>query len=304
MREIKSAVVTGPTGAIGVALCDLLIRNGIHVFAVCRPDSGRIKNLPDGTEIIECDLSNLEFLNKKIVTPVDAFFHFGWQGTVGDGRNNMFLQTLNVRYALDAVYAAESLGCKVFIGSGSQAEFGRVKGTITSDTPCRPENGYGMAKLCAGQMCRVECAKLGMEFIWTRILSVYGPCDGEKTMVSSVIKALLNKEKPSLSAGTQMWDYIFSEDAARAFYMIAQKGISGKTYIVANGKSVPLKEYIEVIRSLIDSTLPLGLGEIPNNNPINLIADISELTNDTGFIPETDFKTGILKTIDYIKQTL
>lgn len=304
MNNFSSAVITGPTGAIGVALCKLLIENGIKVFAVCRPESKRIKNLPHNVNVVECDLSELSFLKNKIKAPVDAFFHFGWANTVGAGRNDMFSQNLNVKYALDAVHAAKELGCKLFIGSGSQAEYGRVTGIITPSTPCFPENGYGMAKLCAGQMCRTECEKLGIDFIWTRILSVYGPYDGNAAMIISVIKQLLDGNKPALTSGEQMWDYLYSGDAARALYLLAQKGISGKTYVLAAGKSRKLKEYVEILRDSIDRSLPLGFGEIDIKNPVSLEADISDLTEDTGFVPQTDFQTGILKTIEYIKQTI
>ncbi len=59
-----------------------------------------------------------------------------------------------------------------FIGAGSQAEYGRVEGKLNSQVPAFPENGYGMAKLCAGQMTRIQCESWESD-IWTRILSVY-----------------------------------------------------------------------------------------------------------------------------------
>ena len=38
-RNIQTAVVTGPTGAIGIALCEKLLRENVTVYAVCRPGS-------------------------------------------------------------------------------------------------------------------------------------------------------------------------------------------------------------------------------------------------------------------------
>lgn len=301
MREIRTALITGPTGAIGIALCKLLIEKGIKVFAVCRPESHRAGNLPDGVTKIDCDLSELNSLSSKINEKIDAFFHFGWANTVGNGRNDMYSQNNNVKYALDAVHVANALGCKIFIGSGSQAEYGRRDEILTPETACFPENGYGMAKLCAGQMCRVECEKLGMDFVWTRILSVYGPYDGANSMVSTVIRKLVDGEKPLLTAGMQMWDYLYSGDAAKAFYLLALEGISGKTYVVANGKSRKLREFVEDIRDEVNQSAVLGFGEIESVNPVSLTADISEIKNDTGFVPETDFKEGIKKTVEYIK---
>lgn len=297
MREIKSAVITGPTGAIGTALCRLLLRAGVEVYAVCRKDSFRIKNLPRGIHIVYCDLSEISTLSEKI-SPCDALFHFAWAGTAGDKRNDAYLQMKNIEYTLDAIETAKALNCKVFIGAGSQAEFGRSDNTLTKDTPCNPETGYGITKLCAGNLGKLACKNSEMDFIWTRVLSVYGPCDGENSMVSMVIKTLLKGEKPALTECKQMWNYLYSDDAAEAFYLLAQKGVSGKTYIVANDESRPLKEYAEIIRDCINPDLQLGFGEfVPATSPIQLSADISELKAGTGFTAKTEFKDGILKTI-------
>lgn len=303
-RIIKSAVITGPTGAIGTALCRELAANGIKVYAVCRPGSPRMSAVPVDPliQIVECDVSELQRLS-ALCGSADAFYHFAWAKTTGAGRNDMPAQIDNIRYTMDAVSAAAALGCKVFVGAGSQAEYGRVEGVLRSETPCFPENGYGMAKLCAGQMSRVECEKLGMDHIWARILSVYGPYDGVGSMISGVIRRLLAGERPALTAGAQMWDYLYSEDAAKAFRLLAQLGGNGKIYPLGGGKALPLKAYIEELRNAIDPTLPLGFGEIPYGplQVMHLEADITALQADTGYAPDTDFADGIRKTIESMK---
>lgn len=45
-RKINSAVITGPTGAIGTALCCNLVQRGIETYAICRPNSSRVAALP------------------------------------------------------------------------------------------------------------------------------------------------------------------------------------------------------------------------------------------------------------------
>lgn len=305
-RCIKTAVLTGPTGAVGTALCRELAENGIKVFAVCRPNSPRAADLPRHPliETVFCDISALRQLPAMICGGADAFFHFAWAKTTGAGRNDMPAQIDNVRYTVDAVAAANALGCKVFVGAGSQAEYGRVEGKLTAATPCFPENGYGMAKLCAGQMSRVECQKYGICHIWTRILSVYGPGDGAGSMISSVIAKLLAGEKPALTAGVQKWDYLYSADAAKAFRLLAEQGVDGKVYPLGSGKAVPLRDYIEQLRDRIDPTLPLGFGEIPYGplQVMHLEADVSALATDIGYTPDTPFADGIRATIADFKK--
>lgn len=303
-RQIQRAVITGPTGAIGTALCLELANSGVLVYAVCRPGSQRASAIPKHERIIriDCDVAQLDRLPELIPTKVDAFYHFAWAHTIGPGRNDMPAQIDNIHYTIDAVHAAKALGCQVFIGAGSQAEYGRVEGTLKPDTPCFPENGYGMAKLCAGQMSRAECRKMGLDHVWARILSVYGPGDGPNTMISSVIRQLLQGEKPALTQGIQQWDYLYSADAARAFRLMAQHGQDGKVYPLGSGQARALGEYICILRDQIDPQLPLGFGEIPYT-PLQVMylqADISSVQADTGFLPSTSFETGIKYTIDSI----
>ena len=306
MRTIHTAVITGPTGAIGQALCSCLLREGIRVYAVCRPDSPRAAELPktQGLIPLSCDLSNLASLPRMIPDGADAFFHLAWNHTAGPGRNDMPAQIKNIQYTIDACRAAKELGCAVFIGAGSQAEYGRVSVPLTPETPCFPENGYGMAKLCAGQMSRAECRRLDVAHIWPRILSVYGPHDGAGSMIMTVIRKLLNGERPSLTAGEQLWDYLFSEDAARALYALARSGRDGAIYPLGSGKARPLREYVEILRDAIDPALPLGFGEIPYGpgQVMHLEADISALEADADFVQNTDFLTGITQTIHWIRK--
>ena len=303
-EEIASAIVTGPTGVVGSALCARLLREGIRVYAVVRPQTKRINALPEGVNVVPCDMEEYELLPKLIGCKVDAFFHLAWGNTIGSGRNDMYAQNANVRYSLDAVRAAIKLKCSVFVGIGSQAEYGRVEDKLTPQTPCFPENGYGMAKLCAGQMTRVACEQAGIRHEWVRILSVYGPNDNSKSVISLVIRKLLRGEKPALTEGEQKWDYLFSEDAADALWRVAKYGKHGAVYPLGGGHACSLRTYIEILRDEIDPMLELGFGEIPYGpyQVMYLEADITALQQDTGFVKMTSFREGIKQTIEQIKR--
>lgn len=302
---MKNVIITGPTGSIGIALIKHLIMQNIHVLAICRKGSKRISNIPKSPliSVLELNLNELSQLPSLVSQSYDTFYHFGWDGTFGNSRNNMQGQLQNIQYTLDAVEAASALGCTRFIGAGSQAEYGRVEGKLSSTTPTFPENGYGIAKLCAGQMSRILCEQKGISHIWTRILSVYGPFDGEDTMVMSTIRKLLNGEKAQFTKGEQKWDYLYSRDAGKAMFLLGEKGKHGKIYCIGSGTTKELREYIMTIRDSINPNAEIGIGEVPYSpkQVMYLCADISELHKDTGFVPEYDFKTGILKTIEWYK---
>ena len=331
---MKRVVISGPTGAIGMSLIEKCMEEKTEVLAICHKGSARIKNIPVSpfVTVLEADLSdyknlycglceNKEERAQEEKANYDVFYHFAWNGTVGDARNDMHLQTNNIACTMDAVELAQRLGCHTFIGAGSQAEYGRAEGKLTPDMPTRPENGYGMAKLCAGQMSRVVCEKMQMKHIWTRILSVYGPYDGAGSMVMSAVKKFWNNEQAAFTPGEQMWDYLYSKDAADIFYALGEKGVHGAVYCVGSGQARMLKEYIKDIYSAIEDfrqlgdeakqadaslnkQMPewekdleerLGIGLVPyaEKQVMYLCADTTLLEQHIGKIPHTDFRQGI-----------
>ena len=169
--------------------------------------------------------------------------------------------------------------------------------------PKNPVTGYGIAKYTAGKLSAVMCERLGMRQSWGRIVSTYGPRDNSYTMVMSSIIGMLNGERMSFTKGEQVWDYVYGEDCSRAFYLIGKYGRHGKAYTIGSGKSRLLKEYIAAIRDVVNPELEIGLGERDYypNQVMQLTADISELTADTGFLPEIDFEEGIRRTAEWYK---
>ena len=301
---MKRVALTGPTGAVGRALIQYCIQNGVEVYAFCRKDSKRIEQIPQHSKvhIITCNLSELVDMTWE-KEKCDVFFHLGWDATIGEGRNDIGLQLKNVQYTLDAVALAKRMGCTAFVGAGSQAEYGRCQEKLNGSVPAFPESAYGAAKLCAGQMSRMVCEREGIRHVWARILSVYGPGDNDKTLVMCTIQALLVGSRPEFTRGEQQWDYLYSMDAAKALYLLGAKGIHGKVYCVGSGKTRPLLEYILRIREQINPLAELGIGEIPYNpkQVMYLCADIKELIQDTGFYPEITFEEGIQRTINWMR---
>lgn len=302
----KRVVITGPTGTVGMALIDKCLREECEILVICHRGSSRNKNIPINPRIsiVEADLCELRSLDLFMHKDYNIFYHLAWNGTFGSDRDNMQLQIKNIQYTMDAVKLAEYLGCKTFIGIGSQAEYGRAEGILHPDTPVFPESGYGMAKLCAGQMSRAECRSIGMNHIWVRILSVYGPYDRKETMISSSLSRMLDGRETYFTAGEQIWDYIYSEDAADALFRIGQNPVSGRVYCLGSGQAFPLKDFIIRMKEETGCRADVHLGAVDYapNQVMHLCADISDLTMDTGFIPLTDFKTGIRKTIEWKKK--
>lgn len=302
---IKRIVVTGATSMIASTLIDYAVERGIEVLALCRQGSHKLKNINKhpNVKIIHTDLSHLKDVLVEDEEKYDAFFHFAWEATMGEGRNNANLQMENIQYTLDAVELAKKLGCHTFVGAGSQAEYGSTHTKLSDTTPTNPETGYGIAKYTAGKLSALHAKELGIKHVWARILSVYGPRDNDNTLIMYTINQLLDRKIPTFTPCEQIWDFIYSEDAARAIYLMAEKGKDQGVYCIGSGHTQILSEYLYTIRDEIDEDLELGIGQraYGNGQVMYLCADIEKLTKDTGFVPKVGFKEGILKTIGYCR---
>ena len=296
MRKI---VVTGATGMIGATLVRYAVKKQIRVLCIVRKDTERLDNLPKSNlvGIKYCDMNN--YLNFYLDESYDVFFHFAWEKTSGDSRDDVDIQLENIKYTLDAVRLAKRLKCRKFIGAGSQAEYGLSLKPLGHDLPTNPESGYGVAKYSASKFSGLLCKQLELEFNWVRILSVFGLFDASHTLITYVVDELRAGRSPELTKCEQVWDYLYCDDAARAFLDIGDSGINGSVYTLGSGKYKKLSEYVEIIRDIIspNTELLFGRKEYYPHQPMYLCANISELSRDTGWIPQISFEDGIRKII-------
>ncbi len=299
--------ITGATSMIGVATIKECIKQHINVIAFARNDSLNISRVPKSeyVKVIACDLGGMGEV-KGCGLSADVFIHFGWTFTDKVGRNDPAKQMMNVQFTLDAVSLANRLGCKKFIGAGSQAEYGTPNTILKDDTPVNPLIPYGIAKYAAGRFAKIECEKIGMEYNWVRILSVYGEHDNKGTLLSQLLYNAKNNLLMGLSGCEQIWDYLHEDDAGAAFVAVAKKGVDGRVYNLGSGIGRPLKEYVQEVITTVDSKYNPDFGKYPYSptQPMYLVADISVLTEDTGWKPKIDFKEGIEKMVSVEKDDM
>jgi len=296
---MTKAVITGAGGMIGLALIKRLTEQGNGVIAVVRPGSQTAERIlkSDKVTIIECGLEDYDsFIPSQTA---DIFYHLAWDKTTVQGRDDAAVQAKNIQYSLCAVRLASRFGCRTFVGAGSQAEYGITNEKLSQKTPVNPQSCYGIAKYSAGKLTQKLCAQLGIRHCWTRILSVYGEHDGAGSLISYLIRTLSEGGTPQLTKCEQIWDYIYCDDAAAALDAIGSCGKDGNTYCIGSGIGRPLREFVNDIKECINKNAKISFGakDYYPHQPMHLVADIEDLTNDTGFVPKISFKEGIAKTV-------
>lgn len=303
---MKKVIVTGANGFIGSALCKELSSQGIEVIAVVRSKYAcidTIQNLP-GIRIVYCELIN--FKNLEEVIPdrdADALYHLAWIGSAGFLRGDYQIQMDNVQYTCDTVRACAAMNCKRFVFASSIMEY-EIEAFMKEDHTPGINTLYCSSKLAANYMARTIAASLGISYIRAVISNIYGPGERNPRLINTSLRKLLHGEHCAFSAGSQIYDFIYITDAAKAFVAVAGKGIPNRTYYIGSLSPRPLKDFLCEMRDQVNPNIKIGLGELPFTG-ISLSYkefDIEAVKNDTGFVPSVDFAQGIRNTIKWIQE--
>lgn len=292
----RKVIITGATGFLGKNLLCTLLKRNIEVTAVVR-DAYKLSDIRNGLLcIVEADLADYGALDKRIPAgDYDVFYHFAWNGTSGNKREDYRIQVHNIQAACEAVVAAKNVGCKRFINAGSLMEYESMK--LMEHAGRQPQGNYmyRSAKLAAHYMAKAEAGRTDLPFINMIISNVYGEGEVSARLISSTLQKLIRHENVSYTAGTQLYDFIHIEDASEAFYQVGERGKPFCDYYVGSGQIRPLREYIEEIYAC----LPIDQKPIFGDYPFDGVRlsyeefDKNALHRDTGFRCKIPFSEGI-----------
>ena len=302
---MKSIVVTGATSFIGHALVKKLLNNKCAVHAIVRPNSQNISVLdacPD-VHIIFLDINNVDKISECGIDS-DYFYHLSWKGIGQRGRSDFNLQQENIKDALKCIEAASTIGCKTFIFAGSQAEYGPYNGIYYEHIPCNPVIEYGKAKLKVLECGQQLASNLGMTYIHARIFSVYGAEDHPWTLVSYCIDRLTRGLDLELSECTQLWNYLYIDDAAEAIVALSDmRHRDDPVFNIASKDTRPLKEFVQIIYEMTGCAGKLLFGKHTGSieKPMDLVPCIDKIVCSTGWLPKTTFENGIYSILNLRK---
>ncbi|WP_029232501.1 NAD-dependent epimerase/dehydratase family protein [Butyrivibrio sp. VCB2006] len=295
---MKIAIVTGAFGFAGANLVEHLLSKNIKVYAVGRKNSShndRFKGVPENKLVnVFLEMEEYDRLPEFVSEKADFFFHLAW----GGGREDFDAQLKNVDGSLKALEAAAKINPKIhFVGIGSQAEYG-IKSDcdlIAEDMTLDPLTAYGSCKTAAYYLLRNRAGALGIDFIWARIFSLIGKYEEQGRMIPDLVDKITKGQKIQLSSCEQYWDYLDAEDAAGAILSLAEKGMAGEVYNIANGNFRQLKDFVLEAVEVIGGDTNLAEFGSKAEPFISLRPSILKIQRDTGWEPHISFAETIKK---------
>ena len=195
--------------------------------------------------------------------------------------------------------------------------YGDLEGTddlFTETTPYSPSSPYSASKASSDHLVRAWQRTYGLPVLVTNCSNNYGPYHFPEKLVPHVIlNALAGKPLPVYGDGSQIRDWLYVEDHARALVEVVSKGIVGETYNIGGHNEKRNLEVVEAICELLDELVPLEADREQACSYKELITfvkdrpghdrryaiDASKIERELGWVPQETFETGLRKTVQW-----
>ncbi len=268
----------------------------IELILVVRPGSSI--ECPEGMKVVNCNMEDYEQLG-SLAGDGDVFIDLPWFGSRGADRQNPEMQKFNYECNMAAMKSMAEAGYKVLISAGSQAEYGQCLGYISEETPLNANTEYGKYKVQIFHETTELAKRFGIRFIEPRYFSLYGPGDYEKTLIMSCIDKMKRNVDVDLNECTQLWDYLYVDDAVDGVYALCRNEKAEGAYNFATGHYRRLKDFVMDVKEAIGSQSKVQFGVVEYNGLyIDLQPVVDRLKRDAGWEYKTSFIDGIKKTAE------
>lgn len=309
--EMRRIVITGATGFLGRNLARSFLDRGYQVFAIVRPDSANLCQLPvheHMTRVMK-ELFQYEAWADEI-GQADGFFHFAWAGVNRDEIDSDAVQQKNIQNSMACIQGAKKMNCKVFFDAGSRVEYGvQPDGIMEESMECRPVNAYGRAKLEFYRQASCVCQELNIQYYHLRFFSVYGYGDHPWSIISTLARELPRGRQVALSACRHRWNFMYIRDAVDAViaiyendrYSFSEENAVSQIVNIAGADTRVLKEFVEEIHAIAGKG-SLSYGEFVQGKEgaLSVCPDISRLLRlaGPGWKEQYSFCRGIIETME------
>ena len=172
---------------------------------------------------------------------------------------------------------------------------------FTEETPIHTSSPYSSSKAGADLLVLAYHRTFGLPVTISRCSNNYGPYHfPEKLIPLMIVKALADEPLPVYGEGINVRDWLYVEDHCRAIDLILHKGTEGEVYNVGGHNE---KTNISIVKTILDVLKkPHSLITYVTDrkgHDLRYAIDPTKIHQELGWLPETKFDEGILKTINW-----
>src|ERR1700726_3490153 len=231
---MKSYLVTGGCGFIGVNLIPRLIEQGARVRVLDNLSLGKREDVdPLGVDLHVGDIRDPAAL-AKASKGIDVVVHLAAHTRVVESLSDPQLNfDINAAGTLDVLQACRSAGIpKMIFASTGGAILGEQEPPVHEDMVPRPVSPYGASKLVGEAYCSAYWRSYGLNTVALRFSNVYGPYSYHKgSVVAQFFKNLMQKESLVVYGdGEQTRDFLYVADLVEAILLADKAEASGEVF--------------------------------------------------------------------------
>lgn len=322
-------LVTGGAGFIGSAVCRHLVSDLGH--AVVNVDKltyagtlSSLKSISDNPlyafeQVDICDRSALDQVfsahKPDFVMHLAAESHVDRSITgAADFINTNILGTFQMLEAARAYHTGLSDAAKSafrFLHVSTDEVYGSLgaEGLFEETTAYDPRSPYSASKASADHLASAWFETYDFPVVISNCSNNYGPFHfPEKLIPLIVLNALDGKDLPVYGDGSNIRDWLYVDDHAKALWLILTKGRLGEKYNVGGRNERTNLTVVERICDILDDRRPKETGSFRDQikfvtdrpgHDARYAIDATKLETELGWRAEEDFESGIAKTIDW-----
>ena len=186
----------------------------------------------------------------------------------------------------------------------------RADDFFTETTAYAPSSPYSASKASSDHLVRAWQRTYGLPTLITNCSNNYGPYHfPEKLIPHVILNALAGKPLPIYGDGSQIRDWLYVEDHAKALLKVLSAGKVGETYNIGGHNEQRNRDVVTTICDLLEELAPnKPAGVINYKDLITYVADrpghdqryaidASKIQQELGWQPQETFESGIRKTV-------
>jgi len=251
--SVKTAIVTGANGFIGVNLCKRLKRDNWKVIALVRKDSDTEYLDEIDVEKIFGSITNAHELNLVFPKNVDAVFHLA--GVTSQFYKDFRMQTeVNITGTKNVLEVSIQNDVGRFIHVSSIMAFGLHNTSINENTISNADvinNNYAFSKW-RGENLVLAASANSMDVVVLNPSHIIGPYDGINFI--QLFEAVEANSLPGVPPGSGMFCHV--SDVCEAITQAFERGVSGEKYLIG-GHYLSFKEVAKEIKKQLNKKISL-----------------------------------------------
>ncbi|MBL6964376.1 MAG: NAD-dependent epimerase/dehydratase family protein [Bacteroidetes bacterium] len=312
----KAFLVTGGAGFIGSFVVKELLQADVKKVVIYDNFTrGKMENIEDALKDPRCiiyphggDIRDVDILHDAM-QGIDGVFHLAamWLLHCKDYPRTAF--HVNIEGTFNVLEVCVKNNVERLVCSSSASVYGdAVEVPMTEEHPFNNRNFYGATKIAGEAMCRAFHDRYGLSYVGLRYMNVYGPGQDQQAAYSGVIPIMLNKidanEPLTINGdGSQAYDFIYVEDAARCNVLAMKSDVNDEFYNVGTEVQTSIRKLCDTILDLKHSDLVVTYKPYSADDARqfvqNRIGSAEKAENEIGFKYQYTLEDGLMKLIGW-----